>query len=224
MFRDNTPIGIQQTSLPSPSISLMMLQLVFSDVLCLTTDKLRVYQFSPSHLQASCNPNVTFFPLIQEKQADSLNHTKVLMMYILFLSNHLQFEKKEKNLESLILTSKGLIFNDGISGFVVHGNEHALRQKQDIHWGKKKTRMASSHPYYIPPILYVSVIHYARFHTQLSKGKFTNTQNLEWLCGQIHLRNTDLCNCSIQCIKIKRLGQNAGRIILYSCVQILISK
>lgn len=62
--------------------------------------------------------------------------------------------------------------------------------------GGRGIGMVSSYPCYIPPSLRVSVILCSRCHIQLLEENFTKTQGLEWLCGQTHLRNTDLHNCS----------------------------
>ena len=155
-----------------------------------------------SHFQVSCDPNMTFFPLHQEKETDSLNHTRC-WSGIYYFSQTICKLKKRKSLKRLIPTLKGLILNDGIWAL-----QYIIKS---MHWGRnriyiggKKASVVSSHLYYIPPILYVSVTPYSRFHTQLLEGKFT--QNLKGLCRQIYLRNTDLSNCSIPCLKLKDSG------------------
>lgn len=93
----------------------------------------------PSHFQAFGDPHVPTwhsFPSSneQEKWADCLTHTKVLVMCTLFLSKYLWFEKKMpgeanpylKRIDLFFFFPKGLIFYDGIQGFVVHGNEYEL--------------------------------------------------------------------------------------------------
>ena len=67
----------------------MMLHLV---VLIPCFDDKQAWSLYSSHFQVSCDPNMTFFPLHQEKPQPH----KMLVRYILFLSNDLQVEKKKK--------------------------------------------------------------------------------------------------------------------------------
>lgn len=97
MFRDNPPIGFLQ---PKFTITIHLTDdaatCVFWPSLSWPQAHLELINSDPSHFQASCIPNMTFFPLIQEKWADTLNHTKVLVMY--FSQRIRNLKKKQKTL------------------------------------------------------------------------------------------------------------------------------
>ena len=82
-----------------------------------------------SHFQVSCDPNMTFFPLHQEKETDSLNHTRC-WSGIYYFSQTICKLKKRKSLKRLIPTLKGLILNDGIWAL-----QYIIKS---MHWGRNR--------------------------------------------------------------------------------------